>query len=283
MSRILASFLAVSALIAAPAWAQELVSSGEISIDGGFRTINSDDDGSGDTAQIGFGGIVGIPIAGGFSVQGDGRLEWYSKGNDTEDPRLNALLGGHLSYRNPEAFLVGAFGGYGWSDLEADASYELFLVGGEAQVYVGDLTLYGQAGYVDNTKSDGEREGYQTGWFVRGEGRYFFTDDAMASANIFYGEATPYIDGDDDGEILSWGLSGKIRLLDDLPLYGTLGYRGARYDSTSEGDVLVEHVFMVGLTFHFGANSLKHADRYGANLSLPMTPVRANGFAELID
>ena len=67
------------------------------------------------------------------------------------------------------------------------------------------------------------------------------------------------------------------------PVYGTLGYRGANYDATTENDHATEHVFKAGIKILFGANTLKQNDRYGATLDLPMLPVRANGLTENID
>jgi hypothetical protein len=100
-----------------------------------------------------------------------------------------------------------------------------------------------------------------------------------------YAEAKPYIDGDDNGKFWSWGASFERKLFDlhRHPVYWSLSYRGSEFDATTEDDILTEHVFKVGLKVLFGATDLKQNDRYGATLDLPMLPVRANGFTELID
>ena len=67
------------------------------------------------------------------------------------------------------------------------------------------------------------------------------------------------------------------------PIYGTLAYRGAYYDATTENDHATEHVFKAGIKVLFGAATLQQNDRYGATLDLPMLPVRANSLTENLD
>jgi hypothetical protein len=62
-----------------------------------------------------------------------------------------------------------------------------------------------------------------------------------------------------------------------------VAYRGGDYDATTEEDDGEEHVGLIGLSFLFGADSLKHNDRYGATLDLPMLPARASPWAEGLD
>jgi hypothetical protein len=109
----------------------------------------------------------------------------------------------------------------------------------------------------------------------------------MIEAEYSYGHTDCFIDGDcspseDAGEFHNWGVLAKMRL-HNWPLYGTLAYRGGRYTATEDPDTGTEHVVMVGLSALFGATSLRHNDRYGATLSLPMLPARGAAWAEPLD
>lgn len=253
----------------------------------GNRDLDSTDEGTGHTFELSSTSAYNIPIWNSFSIQIDGVGEYYTGLNGHADVKNNSAVGLHLSYRDPGRGLIGIFGGYAWSKLKSghDADkYEMAMIGAEAQAYLGNLTLYAQAGYGNNTKG-ASGEGFNEGWFVRGVGRYFFTPNTKLEAEISYAEADPYIDGNDKGKFTGWGVSLDHKLFDvrSYPVYGTLGYRGAYYDATTEGDHATEHVFKAGIKVLFGANSLKQNDRYGATLDLPMLPVRANSLTENID
>jgi hypothetical protein len=158
------------------------------------------------------------------------------------------------------------------------------MFGAEGQLYRGNLTLYAQAGFGNNTKG-ASGEGFNDGWFVRGVARYFLRPDTKLEAEISYAEADPYIDGNDKGKFTGWGASIDHKLFDlrSYPVYGTLAYRGTYYDATTESDHATEHVFKAGIKVLFGANTLLQNDRYGATLDLPMLPVRANSLTENLD
>ena len=52
------------------------------------------------------------------------------------------------------------------------------FVGGEAQFYIDNLTLYGQGGYVEFVPDDVFTSGLDDGFFARGVVRYFPTSDS---------------------------------------------------------------------------------------------------------
>ena len=58
------------------------------------------------------------------------------------------LIGGHANWRDPNRGLIGIFGGAGdATSLLTFSSTRHGLIGAEAQVYWGPVTLYGQGGY----------------------------------------------------------------------------------------------------------------------------------------
>ena len=67
----------------------------------------------------------------------------------------NANLGGHVSYRLPEQYLVGFFGAIGGIGSNANccnggAAFTHGTLGLEGQWYSGPITLYGQGGVQTN-------------------------------------------------------------------------------------------------------------------------------------
>jgi hypothetical protein len=273
--------LAVPALAEGPS--DELAFSGLLEFGAGPRWVRSDDDPDDNTHAAFFGaGHVNIPLASVLSMQLDVQSEMYADSED-DAPMGGHMVGGHLSLRDPDLGLVGAFGAGGVPSGENIHNMELgFLVGGEWQLYLGDFTIYSQAGW-GSFEVDNDKEGFVKGWFINGSGRYFVTDDIMIEAGAAYGRTDNYVDGFDDGKIWNWHAKGKMRVIDKWPIYVTTAYMGGNYNSTSEGDVGKEHAVFVGISFLLGADSLKHNDRYGATLNQPMLPVRAAAWAEALD
>ncbi len=254
---------------------------------GGYRIAESTDYVNMSSGMVSGAGRVSIPFMDRFSVQLDGDLEvYFSDDNESYEPLGLWLAGGHASWRDPSLGLLGVFGaaGYGLqTSFDNSNDYEIgYMVGAEGQVYFGDFTLYAQAGYGD-FEADNEPEGFNEGWFVRGVGRWFPTMDSLIEAEVSYGSTHMFVDGVDNGHIWNWGIQGKIRVLDDFPVYATAAYRGADYDATSEGDSGDEHMFLAGVNILFGPNTLKDNDRLGATLDLPRLPARAAPWGEGLD
>ena len=256
----------------------------------GHRDIASTDNGgtngSGQTTEFSSTSAYNIPIWKSVSLQIDSVSEFLEGTNGAFDPKQTSALGAHLSYRVPSKGLIGIFGGYSWTRLENHQDYEMGLLGAEAQLYLGNWTFYAQGGVGNNTKDDspGQSQGFNDGWFVRGVVRYFPSPDSKLEAELAFAQAEPYVNGN-EGKFTSWGVSYDHKLFNafGFPVYGTLAYRGAYYDGTSENDHVNEHVAKVGVKVLFGAKSLLHNDRYGATLDLPMLPIRANAVTENID
>lgn len=264
---------------------RQLLLTGVFDLYGGARWIKGDDYTVNNThGMLGGNAYVNIPISDMFSAQLDLQVEKYFDTSDEYNPLGSAMTGGHLSYRDPDLFLLGVFGGAAMPSMQGQPSpSRIGWIGGvEGQLYLNDFTLYGQGGYGD-IRVDDDPEGFVKGWFVRGVGRYFFMDDYMLQGDVSYGETKKFIDGDDKGKFWNWSVKAVGRLMDTMPLYGTLEYRGGHYDSTTEGDKGGDHAVLVGLSIRLGTATLKENDRYGATLDLPMLPVRAASWVEALD
>jgi hypothetical protein len=258
---------------------------GELS--GGFRHADSTDYVNLSGGMFSGAARASIPVMERFSVQLDGDVEVYlSEDGQSWEPLGLWLAGGHANWRDPSRGLIGLFGaaGYGLqSGFDNSRDYEVgYMFGAEGQIYFGDFTLYAQAGYGD-FESDNEPEGFIEGWFLRGVGRWFPNEDSLVEAELSYGQTSQFVDAVDDGKIWNWGLQGKMRMSEALPLYGTAAYRGGYYDATTAGDDGSEHMLMVGVNVLFGADSLKANDRLGATLNLPRLPTRSAPWGEGLD
>jgi hypothetical protein len=251
----------------------------------GVRAVSSTDDPDNNTHFMGSAfGAVSIPLGTNLSIQIDQQIEGYADQSDDEAPVMAGVTGLHLSWRDPSLGLFGVFGGLTMGSTQETSMEDPlgFLVGGEGQMYFNDFTLYAQAGYGHHYV-DTDPEGFRNGWFVRGIGRYFISDDVMIEADFAYGHTDTFIDGNDAGDIYNWGVKGKWRPMEDMPFYTTLAYRGGYYDATTEDDHGKDHAFLVGFSIMVGPQTLKENDRAGATLSTPMLVGRAAAWTEPLD
>jgi hypothetical protein len=291
-----ALLLSIPAGAAAPAKSTQASSdlplAGVIDVKGGYRHIYSGQEDFGDGQfELAGNGRLSVPLSNMFTAQFDLQAEHYfgvdDDGNDT--PTGNALFGAHLSARNTSQWLFGGFAAVAMpsqlskDDSPVDEDTVKWEGGLEAQWYINDFTLYGQGGWANMKVDSNGPEGFLSGKFGRGVVRYFITDDAMVNAEYSYAATRHYVDGDDNGRFHEWNLGGAMRVCNTHPLYGTLDYRGGFYDSTTEGENAHDHSILAGLKYQFGVSSLKHNDRHGATLDLPMLPVRAASWEENLD
>jgi hypothetical protein len=290
-----ALMIASQACAEAPASApsQSLLLSGSADIQGGWRHLKEDDDDVSDShGTYGGSARLNVPFSTFFrsritdmmSVQLDGQTEAYNESTGEGTPSSNTAYGAHLSIRDPQYWLLGIFASRNSPHPVQPTAKGHWVEGIEGQAYWNDFTLYGQYGHANiRSETYDAIEGFSAGWFWRGAARYFIQDNTMVQADLSWGRTSKYIDSDDDGRIWNWSLSGASHLPVNMPLYSTLEYRGGKYDSTTEGDIGRDHAFLAGLSFRFGANSLKENDRRGATLDLPMLPTRAASWAESLD
>lgn len=232
-------------------------------------------DGSGDQDnyfEVGASARINVPLGESFSAQLD--LEAEHRLLDTNDSghyKASIVSGVHLSYRDPESHLLGVFGGLGHVVYEDDDEADLWFAGVEGQYYFDQVTLYSQIGYLD-AKDDSDTDALHEAWFVRGVARHFLTDYSMIQADA------AYVDGKQDSGSgydmygISWGLRLEHQYM-SMPVSAFVAYEGNYFnnDTCGGGDCgeFVEHAFLVGAKFSFGAKDLKQNDRSGATLDLP--------------
>jgi hypothetical protein len=198
-----------------------------------------------------------------FDVDADGR--WVDEDADSGMFVASAQVGAHASLRDPEAYLIGLFGGIGSVGIHDDDNGKFWFAGIEGQYYWNDFTIYGQGGYMDQTGHD---DNFHAAWFVRGVGRYFWTDNTMIQGELAYANGEQDTN-DRDMDLFAWGLRLDHQFM-AAPVTGFAAYEGGYYDNCcGDGGDFTEHAFKVGAKFVFGANSLKHNDRAGATLDLP--------------
>jgi hypothetical protein len=265
----------------------------------GGRSVTSTDDPD-DSSHVTFGGDahVNIPLGDRISTQFDIQTELHNDFGEEASQGV-VMLGGHLSYRDPNQFLIGVFAGGGrpFADTLANDSPGTYsgvgyVAGAEGQIYFGNLTLYGQAGFGDfKVDDDGGPEGFVNGWFARAVGRYFFHDDFYVEGEYAYGYTNCFIDGtcapsEDAGRFHNWGAKAVFRVHQGSPIYMTLAYQGGNYFATEDPDTGIEHSFRVGFRVLLGGNgapTLLANDRYGATLDTPMLPARAASWVPGLD
>lgn len=225
-----------------------------------------------DHFAYGLGGRVSIPLGNSFSIQADAEYEGYS-GADDEDNQVTSasVFGLHASYRDPNRFLLGAFGAYSFSEPGIFDTASGFLYGAEGQYYFDRVTLYGQFGDADISN---DSYGSFDDSFWGGGLRYFWKDDILLEATWLEG-------GPKDTR--EWSLQSKMRLLNQQPLYGSFQYiRSDYYSETALDAAGRDHTIWIGLTWEFGTPSLYANDRRGATLTTPMMPGLAAGWAEVL-
>ena len=223
-------------------------------------------------------GVLSLPLGDNLSIQSDIKYEYNDKAFDTDffytGPRNSYQGAVHLSWRDPMTGLFGAFGGMGTSGLNAlgNASRNDYrFVGGEAQFYLDNMTLYGQGGYID-FNNDPVFGGLQDGFFVRGVFRWFTSADSRLQLEGTYLNAD-YEPGNNDAEAYSFEARydmtfNGLPVIGDTPVY--LAYRGTfRNNCMDAGFVDVDdHTVMIGTSYSFSGDRLT-VDRQGATLDTP--------------
>ncbi|WP_108881126.1 hypothetical protein [Anderseniella sp. Alg231-50] len=241
------------------------------------------DDGTDDDTVFTNGGegLLSLPLGENISIQSDVKYEYNTYAtesainNDAAGPRFSYQFATHGSWRDPSRGLFGAFGGMGSVDagILGGGSFrqDHRFVGGEAQIYIDNITLYGQGGYVD-TVNDFGGLGLDDGFFARGVVRYFPTSDSRIQLegtyiNIDYVSALT-------GDMETFSVKARydflltgMPVIGDTPIY--IGYRGTfRENCSFDGADRDDHTIMVGTSYSFSGDRLT-VDRQGATLDTP--------------
>lgn len=224
-------------------------------------------------------GLLSLPLGENLSIQTDVKYEYNTNATespadiDVFGPRFSYQFAVHASWRDPSRGLFGAFGGMGSNDtstgLFGSFRQDHRFVGGEAQFYIDNFTLYGQGGYVETANTFA---GLEDGFFARGVVRYFLTNDSRIQLegtyiNMDYFSAA-------SGDMESFAVKARydfvlagMPVIGDTPIY--LGYRGTFRDNCRfDGSDVDDHTIMVGTSYSFSGDRLT-VDRQGATLDTP--------------
>lgn len=260
--------------------------SGYLSLYGGWATWNQADGGyDGNFGVLGGNARLNTWLHPNMSLQadveGEATTNGFSSCCDSNDHRLAGDGGLHLSWRDPNKGLFGVFGGaFGTTEAySSDYGSVLQWFGGvEGQYYLGNATLYGQAGWTQGTDSSH----YPINeWFLRGVGRYFLTPNDKLQAEFGYADGTYAGAGDGDtSRTLNWGALYEHKFA-NLPMSGFVEYAGfVNSNESGDGYKATEHQFMVGVRFMIDQPTLLAQDRQGATLDMPtiVRPVFWSGY-----
>ena len=241
-----------------------------------------------DHPALGGSARVNIPFSDNFSGQldFDGEANLLN-GDQIDDNYGHSFVGtGHLSLRDPSSHLIGVFGSIGVSSAGEDEQASMFVIGGEGQLYLGNFTLYTQAGFFT---SDGEDnagdDSIEDAVFVRAVGRAFLTPTSRleVEGTVASGDIDPQGTADDSDPMWAWGARYEQQIGGiggaNMPLAWFIGYRGSYAENQSDNTDYTDHTAMVGLRFLFGAPSLQDNDRRGATLDTPWAIQRWVGYS----
>jgi len=189
------------------------------------------------------------------------------------------LVGGHWSWRNPQQYLFGVFGGVGdagGAGVTEGTSERHGLIGAEAQWYWRQFTLYVQGGY-DTMLGNAFAVDTINAWFIRGTGRYFINPNFLIEGTVMY--ANGNVDfGSNSGDPFSvgfqtwtWGVKGEWRFA-TVPFSVFAKYQGSetKYDNVSSfrDAKVTDSRVLLGLKLHMGDRTLQQTDRAGATLDI---------------
>lgn len=233
-------------------------------------------------------GRVNVWMAPNFSVQTD---VWGS-GDSTKiknctgcgsasDTSFN--IGTHLSYRDPNAFLVGAYGALGNFNRSSYSSFGLDgartgTLGLEGQVYFGATTVYGQLGYASTIGASDNSAA--NAWNARAVLRHYFNPNMRLSGEIGYVHMKSDTSSEDTWRArqVHWGV-GLEHKFGASPFSAFLKYEGSDTKATASGvgccpTIYTEsfkttsHAVKAGVRIYFGEGTLLANDRTGTTLDI---------------
>lgn len=283
--RHLAVASALALLSASPALADP---SGFVSIGGGLDSVSYEFNGDsesfdGSAVQLLASGVyMFTPTLG---AQGDVVVGWrgHDVGNLTLDSNhIDGAL--HGFYRESDRFLVGSFFQFG-RDEQSIGSFESEInrkyAGVEGQVYLDNVTLYGQLGW-QQMEQDFSGFGVKAdGLFGVFEARYFLTPDLRIDGHVGVSSWEQNIPFDVTLTTYNLGVGAEYKL-ENLPvsLFASYDYYTTSYDQAGS-PAIDRHRFLVGAKIAIGEDSLLDRDRNGASLKPVDAPFFGPGFSTI--
>ncbi|OBQ74491.1 outer membrane beta-barrel protein [Mesorhizobium erdmanii] len=257
-SLVVASLAATTSAFAAdalPSFSGETVATphisgyGELYL-GGLRFVGDDY-----TTRAGGGAArVNIAFAQRWNLQGDLTYDRIWGHYDPLDDTRGAI---HGYYRDPDTFAAGLFASYA-SIGQTGVTVNNYAIGPEAQLYLGNLTLYGQASVGQLTIND--FHGDQ--WGVRGVARYFVQKNLRLDAELDFNQT----DYDGTSENVVGAAVQAMYRFDETPwaVFGRYEFEQRKFGTSTEG--IKANKFVIGLRASFGSETLFDEDRNGATM-----------------
>ena len=242
--------------------------SGYVDLYGGLGIIDFDfEGGEYDLGLIGGAGRANIWLSPAVALQLDawGDSTAYSLDGEDFDISYTAFgIGGHLAWRDPNRYAFGGLVSFG------DAAVTRWgNIGAEGQVYFGNFTLYGQAGYtfsIAGQLAEVAEVADIDAWYVVGEGRFFPMPNFMLAGHLGYDDFSCNGCGGDFSAV-RWGLDAEFQP-GGWPVAGFLSYQGGNFDFSNTGGADIdEHVFLAGVKVLLGQDSLQENNNYGATFA----------------
>lgn len=257
---VASSAMAADAAVDAPATVPGMSGYGEFYLGG----INARTGGESDTRwSLGGAARLNTPFDERWNLQADATVDYFDAGSDGASA---TSYGGalHLYWRDPNAYAIGGFATLSEYRMDDAGDSTTWTVGPEAQVYIDNVTLYGQV-YFGQTElvEDMDVAG------LRGVVRYFAQPNLRFDAELGYRKTS--WDGslfDIDVETVSAALQANYRF-DGSPMtvFGRYQYDDASMSVSGMGDDNTKsHKFVLGLRASFGTGTLLEEDRYGATM-----------------
>ncbi|EJL37615.1 hypothetical protein PMI01_00606 [Caulobacter sp. AP07] len=239
-TQLFAAAAVLAMAVSAPAFAQNIGSVGAAVNYSDVKATGFDADGT----SVKVDGNVAIPT-GAWTVTLNGAVSVND--NDISDETV-ASTAAHLTTKVGDSWRVGGF-----AALSRPSNDTLWAVGGEASKYFDRVTLNGLVAYGQANDLDADL------YAVRGEARYFVSDDFRLDAGAGYSK----LDGKANNEADIWDVNvgGEYKFANTG--WSTFG----KYTHTESKDLadLNSEAVKVGFRYTFGG-SLKARDAAGADL-----------------
>jgi len=235
-----------------------------------------------------------------MSLQIDAQAEGtsYDANNRLSDGRFSThdfLIGGHWSWRNPQQYLFGVFAAVGDAGGGIAPAQRHGLIGGEAQWYWNQFTLYAQGGYDTTLGTIDSGIDSINAWFIRGTGRYFINPNFLIEGSVMYTNGNVDFNSGDVSSLgfqtWTWGVKGEWRFA-TAPFSVFAKYQGSEttYDNVSHflrDAKVTDNRVLLGLKLHMGDRTLQQTDRAGATLDIvsplanPTSPLMLPNFGQV--
>lgn len=163
----------------------------------------------------------------------------------------------HFYYRNPDSFAAGVFAAYTSFGIDSNVTAYNYAVGPEAQLYLGNLTLYGQASIGQLTIN--AFRGNQ--WGVHATARYFVQKNLRLDGELAFNRTQYSVKEDVFGVAVQ-----AMYRFDETPwsLFGRYQFERTKVETFSHDTRA--NKFVIGLRASFGSASLFDEDRNGATM-----------------